>query len=272
MRKPRYALFFLSWTALSTVALAGPRFSFAFRAGSLLPSAASFNGDVVGAYNDGLAASADMLSSMGLTTTLSEMAKIAGAADWGGEVEMFLGPVLSVVAGGGYWRETRSAALHGEGDFMGSALAYDEGVTAKFSLLSLYASVRANLYALEGRLRFYAGAGIGYYWCPTSTTTTMKIDVDGSSDVDSPYETDARGSALLPHLNVGADVRLLGPLSAGIDIRYALGKIATFKITGSTDGAGVGEQFYYSDTAGNTKPFVFELNGFNIGLMLKLRL
>lgn len=212
-----------------------------------------------------------MLRSLDLKANVAEMAKISWAADMGGEVEMFVGPVFSLVAGAKVWNETRQGSIQGEGTFMGSGMAYAQGMAATFSILPVYASARVNLYAMGGKLRFYAGVGAGYYWCRTSLSMTMKFEIDGSVEEDTRYAMDAKGTALVPHLDAGVDVKLIGPLYGGVDIRYALGKIRSFKITKSTDSAEVGQEYTYADAGGNLKPLVFELDGINVGLILKIK-
>lgn len=271
IKKRNFILFLSLWAASSALAQGGPRFSIGFRFGYFRPSATTFNRDFVGPLNQNLVASAAMLRSLDLTATVVEMAKIGWAADVGGEVEMFIGPVFSLMAGGKVWRETRPGRIQAEGKFMGAEIAYAQDMAATFTVLPVYVSARVNLYAVGGHLRFYAGAGAGYYWCRTSLSMTMKIEIDGSVEEDARYEVDAKGTALIPHLDAGVDVKLLGPLYAGLDMRYAFGKIRSFKITKSTDAAEVGQEYTYADAGGNLKPFVFELDGINVGLILKIK-
>lgn len=237
------------------------------RLGCFNPSASTFNDDLREVVNQNLQNTGLMLQADGLSAKSVLMDKIKGALSYGGEIEIFMRPRVSLSLGVEYWGETRPGSVQGEGNLWGDSVNFTMKFEGRFSLLPIVATFRFH-FPLDN-FRFYAGGGAGYYLSRFILSEIEEIKMGGAVASADKYEAKSSGHAFLPHLNGGVNFSISQSVAICLDIRYLLGKIGSYEIKKSAESTDIGRKLTYLDKQGKEKNFSLELSGFNIGLFVK---
>lgn len=271
MRKLRLIFIVVGIFLISGWVLAQPsRFSFSLRAGYYLPASSTFNKDYVPVINNNFSELNTYLTSLGFKGTLQEFKKMTGGAIFGGEFEIQTSDQFSLVFGTEYFQKTFSGFLDSTGTVEEISYEVTEEGRFRLSVIPIYGTFRINLPVKVARV--YIGGGAGYYLGRIKAEEQWSW-VQGSENVEAGNrKTIASGHAVIPHANLGAEMKVGENVSLGVDLRVPLGTIKTFKIkSDSADSSLAGQNLTFVDTQGREREFKWEMTGPDLGFNLKIK-
>ncbi len=246
------------------------RVSLSLKAGYGMPYSSTFNKEYVPAVNTELKDMAEFLKDFGLNSSYLKIHKLRGLILFGTELEIKATQQFWLVIGSEFWLKTLNTALDASGTVDNVNYNIQDQGEIKFYVLPVLATVRINLPFEMARI--YIGGGGGYYF------SWLRMEhqwnwMSGSDYIDfNSRKVIATGRALLPHANIGGEVKLTENISFNLDIRYVFGNIKTFKVKKDTlDANNVGQNLIFTDSQGGTKEFRWEMSGPVIGAQLKFK-
>lgn len=244
--------------------------SFSLRGGYYLPSSSTFNKDYVPVVNNNFNELNTYLTDIGLKGTVQEFKKMTGAAIFGGEFEFKASEQFSLVLGAEYSQKTFTGFLDSSGTIEEVSYEVTEESKFRMSVIPIYGTFRINLPVRVARV--YIGGGAGYYLGRIKAEEQWSW-VQGSETVDTgTRKTIASGQAVIPHANLGAELKLGGSVTLAMDLRFPFGAIKSFKIKSDTaDSNLAGQNLTFVDDKGIEKEFKWEMTGPNLGVNLKIK-
>lgn len=236
------------------------RFVFTLKGGYYSPSSTSFNDLSAPLTNRELHTISSSFARAGYRTELNDLKKMSGGFTFGGELELFLLPRFSVALGTEFWRDRPSASLQIL-DSSTPSLQTSFFLNIEAILIPITTTIRYHIQMKRWDL--YGGPGIGYYW--------SKFTLEWVAGESGELRIDSRGSAWLPHLNGGADFALSRSFSLALDIRYTFGRIDSFEIKSGHDTELAGSNLVFGTEQGTGQEYMWELNGFSLGLCFRVK-
>jgi len=247
----------------------GGRLTFALKSGMFSPSSKNINNEIISPINQSIQDFVTQAAAFGFTAESDEFNKIGQGLILGGEVEWFFRPRISVAAGAEYFQNARSAFNEASGTEGAITYELSQKYDVKASVIPLLATVRYHFPL--GKYRLYAGAGVGYYMGKLNFKMNYNLKVDSVAAESDTTENEGTGQAVIPHVNAGLDLELLKHVSLTADLRYSFGTIKSFKIKKHTESEMIGKKITYTNAQGDEKPVMWELDGFTLGLMVKIK-
>ena len=241
----------------------GQKVSVSLKGGLFVPVTSDFSGPLVDAFNLKLRNKADLFGKVGfLSVESNEMADIGNYRTMGAEFELAVHEKISVAIGMEYGKGSTTSSF--EARTTGSdSYVYSRDYKLEISILPVYATVR--YYFFRKDFDVYTGAGMGY--CSET--------IRGSSQFEELTESGeylywkAKGSAFIPHLNVGALYKFTKWLSLALDLRYAHGKISEFLVKESDDSERVGQPLLLPLGEIASEKFEQSFRGMSVLIMLR---
>jgi hypothetical protein len=256
---------------LSTVVLAqDSRLSFSLRGGYYIPSSSTFNKEYVPAVNNNLSDFASYLKDLGLSGGHRDMGKMNGTVVLGGEFELKAGPQFFIVLGAEYLFKGFENNLEMTGNVEQVAVEVIHQGKVRMSSLPILATIRINLPV--SAVRVYMGGGAGYYFSQVSLLEKW-VWLENQVEVSSgERKIVATAQDVIPHANLGADLRLSGRFCLTGDVRIPFGTIKSFKIKSDTlDQSTVGQNLTFLNLEGQKTEFKWELTGPSLTVSLKYK-
>ena len=253
-----------SLSALDT----GGRLSFGLKGGMFSPSSRTFNREIVPAFNRSIEDFITQAAAFGFSSKSDSLDEIGLGPLFGAEVEWFFLPYLSAALGTEYFRRTPSAYSEASGQEGGTTYELRQDYRVRACIIPVLMTVRYH-FPLK-RWRIYAGAGAGYYSGRLDFKTDFSLKINGAPAEAETSRNEGTGRAVVPHLSAGLNFELIKRVSLAADVRYALGKINSFKIKNHTQAEMVGLEMTYIDAAGDEKPIRWELSGLSLGILIKV--
>lgn len=246
------------------------RVTLSLKAGYGMPYSSTFNKEYVPAVNSELKDMAEFLKDFGLSSSYLQIHKLRGLILFGTELEIKATQQFWLVIGSEFWLKTMTTALDASGTVSDINYSIQDQGEIRLYVLPILATVRINLPFEVARI--YIGGGGGYYfsWLRMEQQWSW---MSGSDYIDfNSRKVLASGRALLPHANIGGEVKLSENISFNLDIRYIFGSIKSFKVKKDTlDANNVGQNLIFTDSQGVKKEFRWEMSGPVIGAQLKFK-
>jgi len=244
--------------------------SLSLKLGYGLPSSSTFNKEYRTAVNAQVKDTAEYLQGLGLSSSYLPMHKLSGLILMGAELEIKATQQFWLVLGSEFWTRRLNTALDVAGKINEVSYTIQDEGKINFYVIPILATVRINLPFEIARI--YLGGGLGYYL----SYLTIKQQwnwLENSEAVDTDLrDLRASGQALLPHANLGGEIKLSDQISASVDLRYPFGSIKSFKVKKDTlDSQNVGQKLIFTDPDGHEQQFKWELSGPVIGAQLKFK-
>ncbi len=272
-KKLKIICLILSFLVIPAALQAGTSVAMTFRGGFYSPSSSTFNTG----YAPGISLVFDEIDAMfapfGFTTDYKRLDQVKGALSYTGEIEIFFGSYASLAVGAEYWYKNVGASLDSSGNIGANLFDIDMAYQVDLSLLPIMAAVRFYPPLPVTWVRPYIGLGGGYYIGRLKESWNYDMKLNSISYNTGNYTIKSKGNAIVPNVDVGIELNITRTLSLAADVRYTFGAIKSFKIvSNSTDPADIGKELMYEDQNGNVVPFKWELNGFSLGISLKIKM
>ena len=241
----------------------GQKVSVSLKGGLFVPTTSDFSGPLVDAFNLKLRNKADLFGKVGfLSVESQEMADIGNYRTMGVEFELAVHEKISAAIGMEYGKGSTTSSF--EARTIGSdSYVYSRDYKLEMSILPVYATVR--YYFFRKDFDVYVGAGMGY--CSETIRGSSQFEELTESGEDLYWK--AKGSAFIPHLNVGALYKFTIWLSLALDLRYAHGKISEFKVKESDDSERVGQPLLLPIGESAAEKFEQSFRGMSALIMLR---
>lgn len=246
------------------------KLTISIKGGFYSPSSSTFNNESVPSTNHQLKDIASWLNASGLSTNYDELDEFKGAGTFGGEFELFVLRRFSFAISTEHWKRASSASLEASGDVEGYLGAANYNIDFEVSLTPVLGTLRINF--PYKKLRAYVGGGAGIYIGKFKLDESYKYLKNGSTVESEKKSGVAKGYSMIPHINGGFDFNITEIISIGLDFIYPFGKIKSFKIKTGSNINTVGDVLKFVDENGTEKIFQWELNGFNIGIFIRIKL
>lgn len=235
--------------------------------GLFRPSSATLNDELIPLLNQILSDLEAEAKGLGFKTSFKPMGKIKTNFSAAVEVETPLWKQLSLVAGVGYWKKSVSASVKASGELNNFFYGLEDATGVSVRLIPVRVSVRGE--KRRGRWRYFGGVGLTWALAKFEyTSRTQFLDLTGSLEEDY-FREKARGRAILPHAEAGADYTWGEKVCFGVNIRIPIGKIARLKIFDSSDPQDLGQEAVFIDQWGRERVLSWELTGFQAGLVVR---
>lgn len=243
---------------------------FSFKIGYSVPYSSTFNKEYVPAVNDELINTAEYLQGLGLSSSYLKMHKLSGLLLLGGEFEVKASQQFWLAFGSEFWTRSLNSALDVSGKIADVSYTVQEEGKINFYVVPILATIRINLPFEIARI--YIGGGAGYYFGHLVLKQHW-LWQEGSDTIDTgSRDLTATGRALLPHANLGGEVKISEKISVNLDLKYPFGSIKSFKVKKDTlDSQNVGQNLIFTDLNGAEKQFKWELSGPVIAAQLKFK-
>jgi hypothetical protein len=222
-----------------------------------------FTGPLVDAFNLKLGNKVFLFEQVGfLSVESQEMPDIGYYRTFGAEAELAVHGKIAVVIGIEYGKRSTQSSF--EARITGNnGYVYSRDYKLEISILPVYATVR--YYFFRQDFDVYVGAGMGY--CMETIRGTSQFEELTESGEDLYWN--AKGSAVIPHLNGGALYKFTRWLSLALDLRYVHGKISEFEVKESDDYELVGQPLLLPLGESASEKFEQTFRGISALLMLR---
>jgi hypothetical protein len=99
-----------------------------------------------------------------------------------------------------------------------------------------------------------------------------RIDINNENLYTITGDRQSTGHSLIPRINAGIGLNITRKISLRLDMTYISGRIGAFEIMSSTlNPTEVGETLSYSSQDEEEKPYIWELQGINLGIALGIK-
>ncbi len=256
---------------LSTVVLAqDSKVAFSLRGGYYIPSSSTFNNEYISVVNNNLLEFAQYLQDLGLSGGYRNMGKLNGAIIFGGEFEFKVGPQFYIVLGSEYLFKNFENNLEMIGSVEDLAVEVIHQGKVKMSSLPILATIRIDLPVTA--VRVYFGGGAGYYLSRVSLEENWLWQENLVAVSSGERKIKATAQDVIPHGNLGAELKLSEKFYLAGDIRVPFGTVKSFKIKSDTlDESLVGQKLSFINSEGQETDFKWELTGPSLTVSLKYK-